>query len=345
MKKNKNQKNLVRMANCILAVLLGFKKSHLKDIQCQLEDICVRSAEVAKGSRRFLTAVEKGWFCAAQQVIESIGRDISEFSRNLSRFRDIVNQDETQLPCLSDIVGDLSQIQREFDEFDFDPNEKTISVTTKPIVLDDIALGEFEIKLILNDFKAFPSQRPYRVIALNPNPASSDDGITHPHVSHEQLCEGDGHNAINRALEQGRFCDFFTMAAGVLENYNADSPHIPLSEWEGSSCYDCGRTIHSDESYYCECCDHDYCSHCSVCCQRCDTTLCLGCAYECPDCGEPVCERCTAVCSQCKRRFCKDCLNEGMCETCVSEREEQEYEQEQECESEPEPAVQSDSVG
>lgn len=330
------------MANCILTVLSESNKARLMDIKARLEDICGKSSEAIKGSHRFFAAVEKGWFCAAQQMIESVGRDLNDFSHHLNRFKEVVNRDEVNLPSLSDIVADLRQIGQEFEEFNFDLAEKTISVTTKPIVLEDIALGAFEIKLELKDLKKLCSQRPYRVIALDPNPAATNDEVTHPHVSNEQLCEGDGHTAISRALEQGRFCDFFTMVVGILENYNSDSPHVAISDWEGRGCYDCGGSVSSDESYYCEYCENDYCAHCSTCCQRCETTICLGCAYECPECGEPVCSRCTASCKECGGKFCRDCLNDGLCQSCEEQRKEDEYEEESQ--SEPIPSIQSHSV-
>jgi hypothetical protein len=339
----KKQKNLVKLANCILSALLGLKKARLKDIQSRLEDIGYRSSEAIKDSHRFFTSIEKSWFCAAEQVINKISRDMNDFSYHLGRFKELINCDDVNIPTLADIVSELLQMEQEFEKFNFDLAGKTISVTTKSIVLEDVSFGPFEIKLLLNDFNKLYTERPYRVIALDPNPAGSDDNVTHPHVSCERLCEGEGHTAIGKALEQGRLCDFFTMAIGVLENYNPDSPYVALSDWQGYSCYDCGCTIGSDESYYCEHCGNDYCDHCSTYCQKCDTTICLGCAFECPDCGEPVCNRCTAVCKECEERFCKDCLSDGLCQSCEEQRKEDENEEE--CQSESLPSIQPHGVG
>lgn len=339
----KKQKKLVQLANGILSALGELKKARLKDIQSKLEDIGYRSSEAIKDSRRFFASVEKSWFCAAQQTIDKVSRDMNDFSYHLGRFKELIGRDEVCIPTLSEMVSELLQMEQEFEKFNFDLAEKTITVTTKSIVLEDISLGPFEINLLLSDFNKLYTERPYRVIALDPNPAGSDDNVTHPHVSGEYLCEGDGHTAISKALEQGRLCDFFTMVIGVLENYNPDSPYVALSDWQGYSCYDCGRTVGSDESYYCEHCGNDYCEHCSTYCQKCDTTLCLGCAFKCPDCGEPVCGRCTAVCQECEETFCKDCLNDGLCQNCQELRKEDEHEEE--CEPESLPSIQPPSVG
>ncbi|HML73177.1 MAG TPA: hypothetical protein PKB02_01650 [Anaerohalosphaeraceae bacterium] len=339
----KKQKNLVKLANCILSALLELKKARLKDIQSRLEDIGYRSSEAIKDSHRFFTSIEKSWFCAAQQTIDKISRDMNDFSYHLGRFKELINRDEVCIPTLSDIVSELLAMEQEFEKFSFNLAEKTISVMTKSIVLENVSFGPFEIKLLLNDFNKLYQDRPYSVIALDPNPAATDEDVTHPHVSHEKLCEGDGHTAISKALEQGRLCDFFTMVIGVLENYNPSSPYVSIDDWEGRGCYDCGRSMSSEDSYYCEYCDNDFCDHCSTYCQKCDTTVCLGCAYECPNCGQPVCNRCTAKCKDCEEVFCKDCLADGLCQSCEEQRKEDEYGEEQE--SEPIPSVQSDSVG
>jgi len=337
------QKKLIKLANCVLSALSELKKARLKEIQSKLEDVGSRSSEAIKDSHRFFVSIKKGWFYAAQQVIDKVSRDMNDFSYHMGRFKELIGRDEVYVPTLADIISELLQMEQEFEQFNFNPAEKTISVTTKSIVLEDISFGAFEIKLLLNDFNNLYAERPYRVIALNPNPASADNNVTHPHVSSEMLCEGDGHTAMSKALEQGRLCDFFTMVIGVLENYNPDSPYISLDDWEGMSCYDCGCTVSNDERYYCEHCDNDYCDHCSTYCQKCDTTVCLGCAYKCPDCGEPVCDCCTAVCEDCEEKFCKDCLTDGLCQDCEEQRKENENEEERQ--SEPLPSIQPNSVG
>jgi len=242
----------------------------------------------------------------------------------------------------------MLQVEQEYGEIKFDLKARTISVITDPIVLEDISFGTFEIKLFINEIKKLHNESPYNIIALEPNPAGSDDNVTHPHVSHEKLCEGDGFIPIRKAIQQGRLCDFFTIITQILQTYNPDSPYVSLDDWEGMSCYDCGCTVASDDSYYCEDCERDYCSQCSTYCQICDTTICLGCAYECPNCNKPVCRHCTETCTECNEVFCKDCITEdGVCQNCLDKRKEQDNEEQNEetIESKPGVAVQSDSMG
>ena len=344
----KKQKNLIRLSNLLLDSLYELKKAKMQQIQSVMEDFGIRCSDATKDSHLFHVAIERGWLNSAENIISRVSRNLNDFSYYLQRFKELVNADETVLPKLSEVYAELIQIEQEFGEIKFDPNEKAISIATEPITLEDIPLGPFEIQLSIDQITKLYSDAPYRIIALSPNPAGSNDSVTHPHVSDERLCEGDGHVSIRSAIEQGRFCDFFTMAVNILQTYNPDSPYISLDDWEGTSCYDCGCTVSDDDSYYCEYCDRDYCSRCSSYCQMCDTTMCLGCAYGCPSCNEPVCHNCTAKCKDCEETFCKDCLDEeGLCQNCQEQRKENENEEQEQLPKEPkaDAPVQPDSVG
>ena len=339
------QKNLIRLANMILNAVCGLKTQHLQKVQGDMADFCQKYRQACKESHMFNMAIERNWTGSAEKIKSRIARNLNDFSYHLQRFKELVNSDPPKQPKLSDILAELYQIDRDLGEFKYDLKEKTLSIITEPVSLDDISFGSFEIKLEIDQIQKLYTDSPYRIIALEPNPAGSDSSVTHPHVSNERLCEGDGHLPIRRALEDGRLCDFFTMIVNILQTYNPDSPYVSLDDWEGVSCYDCGYTISGDESYYCEYCDRDYCSQCSTYCQSCDTTICLGCAYECPSCEMPVCKTCTAACKDCEEIFCKHCLNDdGLCKSCNEDRKENSNE-EQETKPETVTAVQSNSMG
>jgi hypothetical protein len=326
------QKKLIKLSNLLLDSLKELNRSRLRQIQTVMNDFNDKCLETTKDSHLFDTAVEKGWLIGAESVRSRIEINLNDFSHHLQRFKELINTDETIMPNFIDIVTELMQAEQEFGELKFDLNEKTISVTTETVILEDISFGPFEIKLFVSQIEKLYDDCPYRIIALEPNPAGGNDSVTHPHVSDERLCEGDGHVAIRKAIEQGRFFDFFTLIISILQTYNPDSPYIAIDDWEGRTCYDCGSTISDDESYYCERCDRDYCSQCSTCCQVCDTTVCLGCSAECQGCNVPVCRDCTDTCRECEQTFCKNCLNEeGLCENCESERKENENEEQDKC--------------
>src|SRR5690606_3433874 len=121
-----------------------------------------------------------------------VSRYLNDFSYFLQRFKEFINTNEPKLPKLSDIFAELSQIDQELGEYHYDLKEKTISVITEPITLEEIDLGTFEIKLFIDKISTLYTNVPYKVIALEPNPSGSDSSVTHPHVNSEILCEGDG---------------------------------------------------------------------------------------------------------------------------------------------------------
>ena len=343
----KNQKDLIKLSDFVLDALCELKKARLRKIQSGFEDFCSRCGQITKDSHLFYAAVGKSWLSSAEKIKTKLSRNISDFSYHFQKFKETVNIGETKLPKLADLFTELLQIEQEHGQLSYDLKERTVSIVTDPVTMEDIPLGPFEIKLFIDEINKLYTESSYRIIALNPNPAGSDSEVTHPHVSHEKLCEGDGYVSIRRAVEQGRLCDFFTIVANILQTYNPDSPYVSLDDWEGISCYDCGYTISGDDCYFCEDCEHDYCSSCSTYCNICDTTICVSCSFECPECEKHVCQRCTVVCTKCEETFCKDCVTEeGLCKECEDQRKEPENEENLQTEqSQTSPAVQPDSMG
>ncbi len=343
----KKLKNHIRTADMLLQALCGLKQERLKQVQVKLEDFNCKCSDVTKNSRNFSTAIDKCWYLAAEKIRSRISRNLIDFSHHLDQFKNIIDSDSLKLPKPGDIVAELLQIEQEFGGIKFDLKAKTLSIITESIVLDEILLGAFEIRLYLSEIKKLTTESPYKIIALEPNPAGSDSNVTHPHISSERLCEGDGYTPIRKAIQQGRLSDFFTIIVQTLQTYNPDSPYVSLDEWEGVSCYDCGYTISGDECYYCEDCERDYCSSCSTYCQICDTTICLGCSFECPSCNQYVCRHCTVECAECEETVCKDCVTEeGLCQNCEENRKEQEHEEDENTtEQKTSPEIQSDSLG
>ena len=220
-------------------------------------------------------------------------------------------------PTVSDVFAELLQARQEFDRFDFDLKQQVVSVTTEPIELENVYLGEFRIRLHIDRLCELPRRHTiYQIIALDPHPARANESVTHPHVRDEELCVGDAAAAIASALANGRICDFFLLVRSVLNTYNGHSPYVPLTEWSGSACNDCGYIVDHDETYYCESCQNDFCGECVSYCRRCDTSVCRGCLETCPICDEPVCANCLTKCPKCKTTLCRACLeaNECKCE-------------------------------
>ena len=235
------------------------------------------------------------------------------------------------VPSMRDIVNELHQVETEFGSWSYQGH--CLTVATDPIELEGVGLGPFEIRLDLSQMGLDGEWGTYRVVALDPNPAASDFGVTHPHVNGERLCAGDALGPVRQALSTGRLCDFFLIVKSVLNTYNPHSPFVKLEAWAGVSCYECGWTMSSDDSYYCEGCCHDYCSDCASYCASCDQTMCRGCLRCCAGCDDYTCASCLKSCKECQDEFCEGCLEDGLCETCRKEMEDERAKEEERAEA------------
>jgi hypothetical protein len=219
-------------------------------------------------------------------------------------------------PSLRDIVAEVGSLYDEFPDTIYDPKAGTLTATTDPITLEDIRLGSFKVVLELARAGQHARRECYRIIALDPNPAASNDHVTHPHVSDEHLCEGDAAVPIRAALAEGRLADFFTLVRCVLTTYNPASPYVSLDNWFGQPCHDCGDTVDEDDRFWCSGCDHDLCEGCISSCRSCDDSRCRNCLTDCPECEEPVCSECLKHCKECGSSCCRSCLADGLCPSC-----------------------------
>ncbi len=323
-----DKKKIVQVAGRVLESISGLRRGRYLELTRRLATFVGQLQELATESRKMGLSVTRGWFSAADRCRNRVNRLLSDMSYHLGQLKHFAESPQKQDPSLATLVAELKQVQDEFGHIEFDAGGDTVCIVTDPITLDDIPLGPFKIELQLGRIGELYKCRPYRIIAVNPNPAATDDGVTHPHVSGENLCEGDGAAAITASLEDGRLCDFFTMVRSILTTYNSDSPYVSLDDWDGAPCYDCGYTMSAEETYFCQFCEHDYCPQCSSYCVVCEETVCLGCGGKCPHCEDFLCRNCISTCAECEGLCCKPCLEDGLCPTCKEEMENEHEEQE-----------------
>jgi len=288
------------------------------------------------------------------QSLRRLAKDCLHQAEDLERL-----EQQPEPPTLRLLFEELQSVQDEFDEVQIDWPAKILRVRTERIILEEIDLGPFEIRLSLNQLGCY---QPYTVMALEPCRPSCCDDVTHPHVQSDTLCEGEGRYAIARALEQGRLGEFFLLAAQILRTYNSGSAYCRLSDWHGSPCADCGDTINDEDRYTCDRCHSGLCDCCTGSCTCCDDTLCNECSSTCESCQGTTCDHCLSHCDSCSDSICSGCLNGGLCPTCHEDSQENDDEEidHEETALEPAPtaatapqtptttpetAVQSDSLG
>jgi len=301
---------LPRLARRIRDQLLAGRKDFPPGFGYALENLTSRAQQLAAIRRRWQLCQRHGLALAAAKVLEELQELLRSLPEEAAQVTRAIPPSPEEHPVLSptELVKELEHLEDELGPWRYERDDQLLIVTTEPIVLEEQHFGPFEIRLSLNRLGGNSRQGCYKVIALDPHPASSNDAVTHPHVSDQHLCEGDAAAPITAALAEGRLGDFFVLVRCVLTTYNPGSPYVALDDWDGYPCHECGTTVSDDDRHDCTACDHTFCDDCVSFCRNCDETLCLTCLEECPACQERVCARCLQTCSECGQRCCRSCL-------------------------------------
>jgi len=313
----KELNKLIKAASRIQVRLNQLQKNIYSESVNQIEILISGYSQFAITNSKIRKALQKNWISAAKHLQQQNLRLIDDLSYTINKTKQFAAKPLPELPAISSIFADLRQIEQDCGKLNFDFEQDKIFVETEDIYLEDLYLGAFKIELRLDMLPELHKTLPYYCIALDPQyPVTSDD-VTHPHVSNNILCEGDGATTIKTALEEGRLCDFFCIVTNILKTYNPDSPYVSLHDWSGIACYDCGYICDNENRYYCASCENDFCDSCSSYCRVCDEIICLGCGGQCPHCEEFICPSCINECSLFGSKCCHSCLEEGMCPTCI----------------------------
>lgn len=266
--------------------------------------------------RQIALAERRSWHLSIAELRRDLRSCLEALQSELNSLSTLVRcgRSPLQLSTVGSVYHDLVSLNEEFEELNHDVRGRWISVTTESITLEGIYLGPFEIRL---DWGRLQSDYPYRIIAKDPQPAAGRDGVTHPHVNSERLCEGESHVAIRQAIQQGRLLDFFTLVANGLRSYNSDSPFVSLEVWFGGTCIDCGRVVVEDDRFTCQGCEQCVCDGCESSCCHCGHTYCSECSFACAGCDDNYCSDCLKPCRECHNSFCASCLKEDeRCNNC-----------------------------
>jgi hypothetical protein len=311
-----------RVANAIhdqLAVLQMERLGEIQPVTSRLGDSFHRFRtlrnQMVRARRRGFVAAERKLHARLQRLLAELSAEADSALRHAQRFQ------PEPVTKTSEIVAALKQLDNEFGGWSFDRQTRRLFVTTEPIVLEGIDLGRFDIVLCLDDLPLLDRRAPYEVIARDPNPAAGSPSVTHPHVSDQQLCEGEANRPIRRALSSGRVCEFFMLVTSVLRQYNRESPYVALEEWEGEPCSDCGYRAGEEHIDRCEDCGAVVCTECISTCSDCEKHTCYRCLATCEQCDELICIRCTYRCEGCRAIVCAACVTDGLCEECETQRQ------------------------
>lgn len=234
-------------------------------------------------------------------------------------------------PTPRDWLAEVRQLDAEFGGVEVRWRDSILRVVTEPIELRDVELGPFAIEFAWDGVGDSPARNCFECVALEPNPASNREGITHPHVADGIACLGDATLPFEHAFADGRLADAFLILRSVLTTYNPQSPYVSLDEWHGHACSDCGYRSSGEDRSSCEACMDELCSSCCRYCSTCSGSRCNACLAPCDLCESDccsaclesfarrrACRRCVAKCSSCHARHPKDELSDGtrFCSDC-----------------------------
>ncbi|HEV3146953.1 MAG TPA: hypothetical protein VGZ47_23900 [Gemmataceae bacterium] len=253
-------------------------------------------------------AADDGWANCSLPLRRHLGLLVQSVERAAADMTAQLQQPLVSVPDLRSLIDELQQVDLEFGGLEFELRKKYFSVATEPITLEDVYLGDFDIRLCWNRLHKNADSLCFEIVALDPHPASDKPGVTHPHVNDKALCAGDAAVPIKRALEQGRIADAFCLVRSVLLNYNSGSPYVPLADWGGQFCFNCSCSMDSEDAVFCEGCNHDFCVDCADRCNGCGSMYCQECQERCPTCSKSHCPACLKPYAACLVRHCGDCL-------------------------------------
>lgn len=248
----------------------------------------------------------QGWFAAACDVRERLQQRLRWLQTDLGTFiSQLARESRTDLQStVSDVYQELVALQEEFDDVTVDRRQKTVTVVTDAITLEEVYLGPFSI---VWNWSALGHSDECRVVAEEPNRPDGRDDVTYPHVMDDHLCEGDAQPALQSALRSGRLSDYFRIISRVLETYNPSSAYVELADWTGQRCTWCDDRISEDELSHCEACGISLCDSCTVSCAKCDATGCRTCLSRCDECEDWYCRECLPPPRNALRGICTTC--------------------------------------
>ncbi|MCA9099131.1 MAG: hypothetical protein KDA36_12130, partial [Planctomycetaceae bacterium] len=216
---------------------------------------------------------------------------------------------------VAQITEELQALTEEFETCGWDPNTETLYVETPRILLEEVDLGPFEIRL---EFPRLANTPAYHTVPGEPCYGAGSTDYPHPHVNGTRLCEGEGTVAIKTALQGGRLSEFFLMVRQILQTYNSESAYLSLDDWWHTPCRCCGEPTDLDVGCTCSECSVSLCSTCGFSCEHCNVFLCDECHKRCDVCQRVFCTSCQGTCTNCQRsHLCEECLDENFhCPDC-----------------------------
>jgi len=142
-------KNLIRIANCILDALVKLKEKQYLELLNRLTNFTSQLQELNGDCGKLGKAVSHGWYAAAQQFRSRVARSLNDLSYTLQRNKQLVDVTENNVPKLSVLLADLKQLQADCGDIGVDRDGNNISIVTARTELNGVCRGPCKIQLRL----------------------------------------------------------------------------------------------------------------------------------------------------------------------------------------------------
>ncbi len=193
----KRQRDLFRLADLICAA--AKHADHERPLP-QFPDFAWDA--VLTWRRHLAFAQSRSWFAAVAECRQELDSALHELVDQANTARQRVREidKDSHEVRLRDVYDELVALDSEFGDVVWDCRDRTLSVTTESIEIDDMNLGPFKIVLNWGDLSV---TRPYQIIALEPNAAAGDDRFCRHCLTD---CSGCKHGFCKGCLTDGS-CD------------------------------------------------------------------------------------------------------------------------------------------
>ena len=180
-------RELVKISNEIVLALERNKQQMLNDKYRQLETTVSNITNLVRTSRKLGKANSCNYINAGKRLCGSISKQLKDINYSIQNASHGFEKDIPEVPSVKTLYEELKNLWNEFVSVEINLEKYVIAVETDPIVLEELYLGTFRIELNVRKLQDLHRDSPYYCIAQEPNPAATNNAVTHPHVSDEKL--------------------------------------------------------------------------------------------------------------------------------------------------------------
>jgi hypothetical protein len=140
-------RRLWRIAGAIRDRIQAQKALRYHNLRHQIDNLVLELEELGQIRRKLGLCLERGWLGAAQGLVPEAHRLIRAVPYTCTDAERVVSAPNPDIPAIREVLAELHQVEEEFDEVCYHPEDDVLAVVTESIELEGVYLGKFEIRL------------------------------------------------------------------------------------------------------------------------------------------------------------------------------------------------------